>query len=176
SHVDTTAIKTAREGGATAVLARSRFVSALPELILKYSRKLDPDGLHQACQEALVSLAVEGLELFNRHDYFEAHEILEEAWKADHTPGRELYRGVLQVAVAYMQIERGNYNGAAKMFLRMRQWLDPLPDICRGINVARLRADAYAAHEALLALGPKRVGEFDRGLLKPVYWTTGDGI
>jgi hypothetical protein len=48
----------------------------------------------------------------------------------------EVYRAVLQVAVAYFQIERGNYNGAAKMFLRLRQWIDPLPDYCRGIDIA----------------------------------------
>jgi hypothetical protein len=73
--------------------------------------------------------------------------------------------------VAYLQIERGNYNGALKMFLRVRQWIDPLPERCRGVEVARLRADAKAAYEHLQALGRERVSEFDRGLFHPVlYW------
>jgi predicted metal-dependent hydrolase len=76
----------------------------------------------------------------------------------------------LQVAVAYYQIQRGNYNGAAKMFLRMRQWIDPLPDRCRGVDVARLRAEAREAHRALVALGPERLHEFDRSLLRPVHY------
>jgi hypothetical protein len=54
------------------------------------------------------------------------------------------------------------------MFLRLRQWLDPLPDVCRGINVVQLRADALAAREALEALGPEHIAEFDRAYFKPV--------
>ena len=48
------------------------------------------------------------------------------------------------------------------------QWLDPLPDVCRGINVAQLRAEALAARAAMEALGPDRLAEFDLALLKPV--------
>jgi predicted metal-dependent hydrolase len=84
--------------------------------------------------------------------------------------GRDLYRAVLQVAVAYYQIERANYNGAAKMFLRMRQWIEPLPDVCRGIDVAQLRTDSRRVHQALLALGPERLHEFDVSLLRPVKY------
>lgn len=39
SHVDTDAMQSAKALGAQAVVARSRFTSALPELIQKYSRK-----------------------------------------------------------------------------------------------------------------------------------------
>ncbi len=106
--------------------------------------------------------------MFNRAEYFEAHEALEHAWNDESGPGRELYRGLLQIAVAYMQITRGNYNGAIKIFLRARQWLDPLPDQCRGVNVAGLRHDAAAVRAALEALGPERIGEFDMALLKPI--------
>jgi hypothetical protein len=82
----------------------------------------------------------------------------------DDGPGRDLYRGILQVGIAYYQIEKGNYRGAVKMLLRVRQWLDPLPDVCRDVDVAKLRADVQRVHEALIALGPDRVGDFDRGL------------
>ncbi len=39
SHVDADALQSARSLGAQAVVARSRFTSALPELIEKYARK-----------------------------------------------------------------------------------------------------------------------------------------
>lgn len=122
------------------------------------------------CSLPLPPAARHGLELFNRGEYFEAHETLEEAWNEDETPGRELYRAILQVAVAYLQIERGNYNGAVKMFLRMRQWFAPLPDRCRGVDIERLRSDAQRVYEALVALGRERIGEFDRSLLRPVEY------
>ena len=173
SHIDVNATQAARQAGATAVVARSRFVSALPELVQKHARLVDSAGLADACQEPLSGLALRGLEEFNRGEYFEAHELLELAWNEDQSPARELYRAVLQVGVAYLQIERGNYNGALKMFLRMRQWIDPLPPVCRGIDVAGLREDALRVHQALLALGPEQIASFDRSLFKPVRYTVG---
>jgi uncharacterized protein len=172
SHVEVDAIQAARAAGAKEVVARSRFVSALPELIQKHARLVDRAGLDKACQEPLSELALRGLAEFNQGEYFEAHETLEHAWMEDESAGRELYRGILQVAVAYLQIERGNFNGAAKMFLRMRQWLDPLPEICRGVDVARLREDARTAHQHLLQLGPEHVQEFNRAYFKPVIYQT----
>ena len=56
------------------------------------------------------------------------------------------------------------------MFLRMLQWFAPLPDRCQGIEVARLREDAATARAHLEALGPERISEFDRTLLKPVIY------
>ncbi len=50
------------------------------------------------------------------------------------------------------------------MIARGHRWLAPLPDRCRGVDVAALRADA--AH---VAVELKRVGvEIERSLLKPV--------
>ena len=83
-------------------------------------------------------------------------------------PVRDLYRAILQVGVAYYQIERGNYRGAVKMLQRSVQWLYHLPDSCQGIDVARLRRDSYAVRAALQRLGPERFAEFDRALLKPL--------
>ncbi|GEM_PF-6647224 len=59
----------------------------------------------------------EGLRLFNAGHYFEAHEALEAAWNEDLRPIRELYRGLLQAAVTYLHIQRGNYAGACKMYV-----------------------------------------------------------
>jgi CheY-like chemotaxis protein len=170
SHVDVDTMKAARSAGADAVLARSQFSAALPDLIQKHARIPDYAGLDEACQRSLSFLAVKGLEKFNQGEYFEAHELLEAAWNEDETPARELYRAILQVAVAYLQIERRNYNGAIKMFLRVRQWIDPLPDQCRGVNVAQLRADAKSVHDKLLAVGREGIGAFDRDLFKGVQY------
>lgn len=171
SHVDADTLKAAEHAGADAVLPRSRFMADLPALIEQYARTVDYEALVKVCQQPLSPEALHGLELFNRGEYFESHEALEEAWNKDSTPGRELYRAILQVAVAYLQIERGNYNGAMKMFLRMRQWIDPLPEICRGVEVARLRSDARRVYDEILGLGRSRIAEFDRSLFQPVRYT-----
>lgn len=168
SHTDLEQRGRALAAGCDAVLAQGRFSSAMPELLQKYARLPDPTAAQAAAEGALSALARQGIELFNRGEYFEAHEALEHAWNDESGPGRELYRGLLQIVVAYLQITRGNYNGAIKIFLRVRQWLDPLPDLCRGVNVAALRHDAAAVRAALEVLGPGRVGEFDLSLLRPI--------
>jgi predicted metal-dependent hydrolase len=172
-HTDLELRASALDAGADAVVAKSRLVTGLPELIDKYARLVDQPALEADCGGQISSLAAHGIELMNSGAYFEAHEELELAWMAETGPVRELYRGVLQVAVAYLQISRHNYRGALKMFLRLRQWLDPLPDECLGVNVAQLRADALTARAELESLGPERVAEFDLGLLKPVQRRTG---
>jgi hypothetical protein len=171
SHVDAATLQAAEHAGADAVIPRSRFMAELPELIQQYARRVDYAALQVTCQQPLSSLALRGLELFNRGEYFEAHEALEEAWNEDDTPGRELYRAILQVAVAYLQVERGNYNGALKMFLRLRQWIDPLPERCRGVEVAQLRSDARRVYEEILALGRQHISEFDCKSFQPVRYS-----
>jgi predicted metal-dependent hydrolase len=163
-HMNVETMEEASEAGADAVLARSRFTADMPALLERYARIPDRDAIVAACSEPLVPLAVTGIEKFNEGQFYACHDDLEEAWRQDSGAARDLYRGILQVAIAYYQIERGNYRGAAKMLLRVRQWLDPLPDICRGVDVAQLRQDATAVHDALVQLGPERITEFDQGL------------
>ncbi|MEZ4516549.1 MAG: DUF309 domain-containing protein [Chloroflexota bacterium] len=167
-HVDTKVIQRARSLGADAVMARSRFSADMPALFEQYARVPDEAALLESCQDPLSPLALEGIELFNRGEYYRCHDKLEEAWKIDQSAGRVLYQGILQVGIAYYQIERGNYRGSVKMLLRLRQWLDPLPPVCRGVNVEALRADVERVYEALVALGPEQIEDFDRSLFQPV--------
>jgi predicted metal-dependent hydrolase len=170
-HVDKLAFESARERGADAVFARSYFMKHTEKVIQEHVSLVDQEAIVEACQMPLSSLAIKGLELFNQREYFAAHEELELAWNEDETPGRELYRGILQIAVAYLQVQRKNFRGAYKMFLRARQWIDPLPDICRGVNVAQLRQDAKKVREHLLALGPEGIGGIDMDLFTEIHYT-----
>jgi predicted metal-dependent hydrolase len=174
-HVDTKKLSDALDLSADAVVSRSRFVKAMPELIVKYSRVWDREALVKSCQDPMPAKAIKGLEEFNAGLYYEAHEYLEDAWNEDLSPSKEAFKAVLQVGVAYYQIERANYPGAVKMFLRARQWLAPLPDICRGINFAKLKRDANNVYKALIELGPEGIEDFDRNLFQPVeYVKDGD--
>ncbi len=131
---------------------------------------VSPQEIDCACRGKLPPLVCTGLELFNAGEYFDAHEALELAWRAEVGPVRELYRGILQIAVAYYHLLRGNYPGAVKMFLRSRTWLAPFPDYCCGVNLARFRADYSRVEAALLRAGPDGLSNFDSSLLKPVQY------
>ena len=168
AHVDTNAFQDARKMGADTVVARSRFSSAMPNLLQQNARRWDQIALQEACSEPLADLATKGIAMFNDGHFYKCHDFLEEAWMADNSAGRDLYRGILQVGIAYYQIERGNYRGALKMLLRVRQWLEPLPDICRQVNVARLRDDVERVNRALEALGPEGMSAIDRDLFRQI--------
>ena len=129
------------------------------------------DPIPDSCNAALHPQAEEGLRLFNAREYFEAHESLEDAWNAEPGPVRNLYRGILQIAVVYLHITRGNYNGAVKVYIRSQRWLNGWPEVCRGIEVGALRRDAETVIEEVRRLGPENIGKFDFTLLKPVRWT-----
>jgi predicted metal-dependent hydrolase len=174
-HVDKAAIAEAAGllAESDAVVPRSKFFATMPDMLANMILVHDHAALVEACHQPLSESARQGLEAFNRAEYFLAHEHLEDAWNEEQAADRELYRAVLQIAVAYLQIERRNYPGAAKMFLRARQWLQPLPDTCRGIDVARLRIDAENARKSLIQLGPDGLDRFDLGSLQPVHYVAG---
>lgn len=122
------------------------------------------------CDAPLHPQARHGLELIQRGEYFEAHEALETAWRDEPGEIRNLYRGILQMAVCYLHITRGNYPGAIEMHRRAGRWLAGWPEVCRGIEVGALRRDFDAAIAALRALGEENIDKLDRNLLKPVRW------
>lgn len=123
------------------------------------------------CDGPLHPQAVIGLQLFNAGEYFEAHEALETAWRAERGVIRELYRGILQVGVAYYHLLNGNYTGAVKLFARCKRFLAPFPDGCRGIRLAQFTADYLRVETELLRLGPERLHLFNHRLLKKIEYT-----
>ncbi|MCL4507560.1 MAG: DUF309 domain-containing protein [Chloroflexi bacterium] len=113
-------------------------------------------------------LLIKGIREFNAGAYFEQHETLETAWRNENGPIRRLYQGILQIGVAFYQIQRSNYAGAIRMFQRASQYLDDLPAVCQGVNVAELRTNAAKARAELERLGPDRIGAFNQVLFKPI--------
>ncbi|MCA9961275.1 MAG: DUF309 domain-containing protein [Anaerolineales bacterium] len=167
-HQDVELMQTARRVGADHVLARSRFTANMPQLLQQIARIPDYDAIVNACAQPLPELARRGIALFNQGDYYQCHDDLEEIWRQDNAPGRELYQGILQVGIALYQIQRGNYRGAVKMLLRVRQWLAPLPAVCRGVDVARLRANVETYYESLQGLTAVTLTEFDWSQVEPI--------
>ncbi|NWF64110.1 MAG: DUF309 domain-containing protein [Chloroflexi bacterium] len=123
------------------------------------------------CSGSLHPKAGEGIKRFNQREFFEAHEELETAWKEENGSIRDLYRGILQVAVTYLHILRGNYEGAVKVYGRSQKWTRNWADVCRGVNVRKIREDAQTVMQEVLRLGKERIFEFDISLFKPIQWT-----
>ena len=131
---------------------------------------VEPSQFGSACNGELHPSALRGIELFNNRRYWEAHEALEQAWLEETDSARHLYKGILQAGVTYLQVERRNFVGMAKMYERCRKWLAPWPNHCRQLNIEQLRMDVAAMVEAAGSLGPDRLDEIDQALFKAIVW------
>jgi predicted metal-dependent hydrolase len=167
-HVEAEHLQRARDLGVVKALPRGAFLAALPGILTEHARQLDPEAIETACRGELGARAVEGIRLVQTRDYFAAHEHLEAAVLDTDGPEAALYRVLLQLAVAYLHLERGNPRGARKMLLRLRGWLMPLPDVCRGVDVLRLRAQVNELQEALDANALEPSAGVPAHLLRPI--------
>lgn len=161
----------AEDSGAALVISPDELFERLPSVILQIARVPSPEAvtaLLAQCDDPLPSDAVDAIERFNAGDYYRQHDLFEALWMDDPRPVRDLYRSILQIGIAYYQIQRGNWRGAHKMLLRSQQWLALLPDECQGVDVAALRADAAAVRAELERVGTDGMAEFNKSLLKPV--------
>jgi rubrerythrin len=123
------------------------------------------------CEGVIHPLAIEGMKLFNEKKFFDAHEELEIAWNEEKGKVRQLYQGILQMAVTYLHITRANYDGAVKVYVRSMRWLKDWPAACRGIQVGQLREDAEIVMKEVGRLGRGNLGDFDSTLFRPVQWS-----
>lgn len=121
------------------------------------------------CEGPLHPAAIEGLRLFNQGKFFEAHEELETAWRAEPEAIRSLYQGILQIAVAYLHLTRNNYEGAIKVYGRALRWLRAYPDFCRGVDVGQIKRDAEVVFDEAQRLGPDRLPALNPSLFRPIH-------
>ena len=118
--------------------------------------------------EELPELALKGIEEFNRGEFYECHEYLEEAWMQEPRRIRFLYQGILQVGVGFYHQQNGNWRGATGLLRNGTQRLKEFEPETLGIDVARLVRECERCLEELEELGHERVREFDRTLIPRV--------
>ncbi|HEY6838899.1 MAG TPA: DUF309 domain-containing protein [Geobacteraceae bacterium] len=111
---------------------------------------------------------LQGIATFNAGEWFECHEILEELWVGESGEARDLYQGVLQVAVALHHWREGNYRGAMHLLASGVKLLHHVEPVCQGVDVAALIAAVGQVRESLEALGPERMAELDRQIIPRV--------
>ena len=132
---------------------------------------LDAADLRDACQSPAPPELLKAIQEFNAGEFFEQHETIELLWRATSGEVRHLYEGILQVGVGmhHLLVNR-NFHGAAVKLDHGIRLLAAFPDVCHGVDVARLRRDARRARLHLLRLGPERIEQFDRQRVPRVHF------
>lgn len=81
----------------------------------------------------------EGIGLFNRGEFFEAHEVLEEIWRSNRPEPRDLFQGIIQVAAALHQFrDLKRKAGPRRTFAKARRRLEPFLPASHGLDLAGL--------------------------------------
>lgn len=90
------------------------------------------------------------MELFDAGRYLAAHELFEELWEATQGDSSDLYKGLLQAAVALHHHEQGNPVGAARLESGARRALARYLPLHSGLDLARFlgELDSFLGGEA----------------------------
>ena len=77
--------------------------------------------------------------------YFEAHEALEDAWRASDPAEKDFFQGLVHVTVAWYQAGRGNRVGCERQLAKAERRLTPFLPAHRGVDLAAVLAQVAAA-------------------------------
>jgi len=91
----------------------------------------------------------EGIELFNRAAFFDAHEALEDVWRSAPAADKKFLQGLIQVAVALYHHGNGNSVGARSVLKRGFRNLSRYPEDFGGIDSGFLLNSISAWQRAL---------------------------
>ena len=145
-HVETALREKAKHLGCEHVLTRGQFLRNPSKYIIPY---LTRPTVVAGCEEVPNALVRQGIEEFNSGRYYECHETLETAWRAETRPVRDMYQAILQLGVALYHVQQGNRTGAQKVLLRALHKFHKLPDRCQGVDIATLHRFALRLLQAL---------------------------
>ncbi|HEY8665010.1 MAG TPA: DUF309 domain-containing protein [Tepidisphaeraceae bacterium] len=107
-------------------------------------------------------LYYDGIQLFNEHDFFEAHEVWEDIWHMAFGLKHYFYQGMIQCAVALEHYSRSNPRGVISLHKTYEPKFANLPDPFMGLGIgAFLGAMRHTLSPVLDAAEVARRGEIE---------------
>ena len=105
-------------------------------------------------------LFAQGIELFNRQEFFACHEVLEDLWRPMRGPWRLFLQGVIHLAVGFYHHQKANPAGAERQLRKgLKKLAGYLPEF-DGVNTALLYREGLACLEGIArGRGPERFPE-----------------
>jgi predicted metal-dependent hydrolase len=88
------------------------------------------DDADQRSRSPLVA----GIELFNAHRFWHAHEAWEQFWLPATGDEKQFLQGLIQLAAAYHHVQRGTLRGAVRLFDAALRRLSAFPPGHQGID------------------------------------------
>jgi hypothetical protein len=96
---------------------------------------------HPMPPELERKLYYDGIALFNAGDYFDAHEVWEDAWHMAYGIKHEFYQGLIQCAVALEHYRRANPRGVVSLSKSYPPKFKNVPPLFMGLDVLHFLND-----------------------------------
>jgi predicted metal-dependent hydrolase len=90
-----------------------------------------------------------GAALFNRAEFFEAHEVWEDVWRASPPEQKKFVQGLIQISVALHHYSTNNLAGAQSLLRRGTRNLADCPREFGGIDMDALLDEIHSWQRAL---------------------------
>jgi uncharacterized protein len=81
---------------------------------------------------------IAGIELFNKADFFAAHDFFEDCWLDCEREEKFFFQGMVQVSVGCYHLISGNYNGALSQFKKGVKKLKAYDSVYMNVNLKLL--------------------------------------
>ena len=92
-----------------------------------------------------------GVELFNVHEFWHAHEAWEALWLKASGDEKQFLQGLIQLAAAYHHVKRGTSpRGAVRLFEAALRRLEPFPEGFQGVSRTEACATALLHRESIV--------------------------
>jgi uncharacterized protein len=90
---------------------------------------------HPMPPELERKLYYDGITLFNEREFFEAHEVWEDAWHMAYGLKHSFYQGMIQCAVALEHYRRSNPRGVLSLYKSYQTKFKTVPPVFMGLDV-----------------------------------------
>ena len=113
----------------------------------------------------------DAIRLFNRREYFDCHQVLEEAWHEAAEEDKLFYEALIRLSTGlHLRFNRGGTSGATNLLTQALMRLEDYRPTHHGIDVARLYKDVDTHAEDLKADEKPKVGFFERWKVPRIYF------
>ena len=114
----------------------------------------------------------EAISLFNQHEYFNCHELLEDLWRETEGDDRHFYEGLIRLLGNGRESPRVNRRipqGAVNLLKQGLMRLENYRPTYNGVDIARLYIDIESHLEEVKASKNPQAGFFERRPAPEVY-------
>ena len=114
----------------------------------------------QAGASALEVVLQKSALLFNQHLFFEVHEVLEPQWMKEQGEVKSFLQGLIQIAVAFYHLGRGNLAGTRSLLHEGLIKIAPHSPACLGVELQDFIAGLEGCQQVISGLSPETCKQF----------------